>query len=37
MIEAQNLQKRFGTTLAVEDVSFTARDGCVTALLGPNG
>jgi len=37
MIEAQNLQKRFGKTVAVEDVSFTARDGCVTALLGPNG
>jgi sodium transport system ATP-binding protein len=23
--------------VAVEEVSFTARDGCVTALLGPNG
>jgi sodium transport system ATP-binding protein len=37
MLEARKLQKRFGTTVAVEDVSFTARDGCVTALLGPNG
>ena len=37
MIEAQGLHKRFGKTVAVEDVSFTARDGCVTALLGPNG
>lgn len=37
MIEAQGLHKRFGKTVAVEEVSFTARDGCVTALLGPNG
>ncbi|HWM91553.1 MAG TPA: ATP-binding cassette domain-containing protein [Thermoanaerobaculia bacterium] len=37
MIEAQGLQKRFGSKLAVEDVSFAAPDGCVTALLGPNG
>lgn len=37
MIEAQKLHKKFGKTIAVEEVSFTARDGCVTALLGPNG
>ena len=37
MIEAQGLHKTFGKTVAVENVSFTARDGCVTALLGPNG
>ena len=37
MIEAQALHKKFGKTVAVEEVSFTARDGCVTALLGPNG
>lgn len=37
MIEAQKLHKKFGKTVAVEEVSFTARDGCVTALLGPNG
>jgi len=37
MIEAQGLHKRFGKTVAVEEVSFTARDGSVTALLGPNG
>ncbi len=37
MIEAKGLQKRFGSTVAVEDVSFRAPDGCVTALLGPNG
>ena len=37
MIAAEGLHKRFGKTVAVDDVSFTARDGCVTALLGPNG
>jgi sodium transport system ATP-binding protein len=37
MIEAQGLQKRFGSKIAVEEVSFRAPDGCVTALLGPNG
>lgn len=37
MIEAVQLQKRFGDVVAVEDVSFTAADGAVTGLLGPNG
>ncbi|XXF78772.1 ATP-binding cassette domain-containing protein [Myxococcaceae bacterium GXIMD 01537] len=37
MIEVSNLHKRFGALTAVEDVSFTARDGVVTGLLGPNG
>jgi sodium transport system ATP-binding protein len=37
MIEARRLGKRFGKTVAVEEVSFTAADGCVTGLLGPNG
>jgi sodium transport system ATP-binding protein len=37
VIEATGLQKRFGTTVAVADVSFTAADGKVTGLLGPNG
>jgi sodium transport system ATP-binding protein len=37
MIEARQLQKRFGSKVAVEEVSFLAPDGCVTALLGPNG
>jgi sodium transport system ATP-binding protein len=37
MIEARQLQKRFGLKVAVEEVSFRAPDGCVTALLGPNG
>ena len=37
MIEVQGLGKSFGSVQAVEDVSFTARDGEVTGLLGPNG
>ena len=37
MIRAEGLQKRFGSIIAVENVSFTAPDGAVTGLLGPNG
>lgn len=37
MIEANGLTKRYGKTLAVNDLSFTARAGQVTGFLGPNG
>ncbi|MEY9964152.1 ABC-2 type transport system ATP-binding protein [Streptacidiphilus sp. MAP12-16] len=37
MIEAQQLTKRYGTTLAVDDLSFTVAAGQVTGFLGPNG
>ncbi len=37
MIEAANLSKRFGAIEAVRDVSFVARDGEITGLLGANG
>jgi sodium transport system ATP-binding protein len=41
MIEVQELHKAFSTRTglvrAVDGVSFTARDGCITGLLGPNG
>jgi sodium transport system ATP-binding protein len=45
MIDVQQLRKRFTqgtgrrarTVLAVDGVSFTAADGCITGLLGPNG
>jgi sodium transport system ATP-binding protein len=37
MIEVRSLGKRFGDVVAVDDVSFAARDGQVTGLLGPNG
>lgn len=37
MIEIRNLRKVFGSVVAVDDVSFSARDGEITGLLGPNG
>ncbi len=37
MIEAQSLTKRYGDTLAVDDLSFEVRPGRVTGFLGPNG
>ncbi|MEO8315218.1 MAG: ATP-binding cassette domain-containing protein, partial [Pseudomonadota bacterium] len=37
MIEALRLARRFGTTVALRDVSFQAPDGRITGLLGPNG
>jgi sodium transport system ATP-binding protein len=37
MIQVANLQKRFGSVVAVDDVTFEARDGAITGLLGPNG
>jgi sodium transport system ATP-binding protein len=37
VIEARNLQKRFGSVVAVQDVSLQAKDGRITGLLGPNG
>src|SRR3982751_1231860 len=36
-IEIQGLTKSFGSFRAVDDVSFVAEDGKVTALLGPSG
>jgi ABC-2 type transport system ATP-binding protein len=37
MIEARHLVKRYGKTLAVNDLSFDVRPGQVTGFLGPNG
>ncbi|WP_462188723.1 MULTISPECIES: ABC transporter ATP-binding protein [unclassified Frankia] len=37
MIEAQGLTKRYGRTVAVNDLSFTVQPGKVTGFLGPNG
>ena len=36
-IEIQGLSKRFGDVVAVDDLSFRAREGAVTGFLGPNG
>jgi ABC-2 type transport system ATP-binding protein len=36
-IEVDNLTKRYGELLAVNDISFTVKTGEVFALLGPNG
>ena len=37
MIDARNLTKRYGATLAVDDLSFSVEPGRVTGFLGPNG
>jgi ABC-2 type transport system ATP-binding protein len=37
MIEIENLSKRYGPKLAVDDISFTVKPGMVTGFLGPNG
>lgn len=36
-IEARSLSKRYGATLAVDELSFTVDAGQVTGFLGPNG
>jgi sodium transport system ATP-binding protein len=37
VIEASHLSKRFGAVEAAKDVSFVARDGEITGILGANG
>jgi ABC-2 type transport system ATP-binding protein len=37
MITARGLSKRYGRTVAVQDLTFTVRPGVVTGFLGPNG
>lgn len=37
MIEATGLTKRYGSTLAVDGLTFSVGDGRVTGFLGPNG
>jgi ABC-2 type transport system ATP-binding protein len=37
MIEAKHLTKRYGKTVAVNEVSFSVKPGQVTGFLGPNG
>ena len=37
MIEVNNLTKRYGNKLAVDDISFTVKEGEIVGFLGPNG
>jgi branched-chain amino acid transport system ATP-binding protein len=37
LLEVQNLTKRFGGLIAVNDVSFSVEPGAIFSLIGPNG
>ena len=37
VIEVQHMRKRYGDTVAVDDVSFTVEEGEIFGILGPNG
>ncbi len=37
ILKVQNLTKKFGELVAVNDISFEVRKGCFFAFLGPNG
>jgi ABC-2 type transport system ATP-binding protein len=37
MIEVSGISKRYGETVAVDDLTFTIKPGIVTGFLGPNG
>lgn len=37
MITVKHLTKRYGSHLAVDDISFTVQDGEIVGFLGPNG
>lgn len=37
MIEVKNVTKKYGTTVAVDNISFEVKDGEVVGFLGPNG
>jgi branched-chain amino acid transport system ATP-binding protein len=37
LLRVEHLTMRFGGLVAVDDLSFTARQGDITALIGPNG
>ncbi len=37
MIEVKNVTKKYGSTIAVDNISFEVKDGEVVGFLGPNG
>jgi len=37
VVRASHLNKRFGATRAMDDLSFTVEKGSITGLIGPNG
>jgi ABC-2 type transport system ATP-binding protein len=37
VIDVQHLHKNYGSTVAVDDVSFTVDEGEIFGILGPNG
>ena len=37
MIKIDHLTKRYGPTVAVDDLTFEVKPGVVTGFLGPNG
>ncbi len=37
MIEVKNVTKKYGSFTAVDNISFTVKDGEVIGFLGPNG
>ncbi len=37
MIEVKNITKKYGSFVAVDDISFNIKDGEILGLLGPNG
>lgn len=37
LLEAVDIQKKFGGLVALDDLSFTIRRGSITAVIGPNG
>lgn len=37
MIEVKNVTKKYGSNVAVDDISFSIQDGEVVGFLGPNG